>query len=50
MESLCTIHTMVKAFMVRDVMVLNSIFSIFPLAEYQHSVLYDRNFTISFNS
>ena len=31
MENLCTTHPMVIAFMVRDIMTLDGIFSIFPL-------------------
>ena len=40
MENLCTTHPAVIAFMVRDVMALNDIFSIFPLAERIKILLY----------
>ena len=40
MGNLCTTHPTVIAFMVRDVMVLNGIFSIFPLAGLMKFMLY----------
>ena len=63
MENLCTTHPTVVAFIVRNIISLNEIFSIFPLAEVirpvvylnmslniKDSVLYDRNFILCFNS
>ena len=40
MENLCTAHPAAIAFMVRDIMALNSILSIFPLAGLIKRIVY----------